>query len=53
MDRYAASHFDGHDPYRPEIERNIAFLRDAIAAADLKRLRRSCYSLSERAPSAA
>jgi hypothetical protein len=53
VDRYAESHFDGEDPYRTEIERNMRFLRDAIAAADLKRLRRSCYSLSERAHTAA
>jgi hypothetical protein len=53
VDRYAEAHFDGEDPYRSEIERNMRFLRDAIAAADLKRLRRSCYSLSERAHRAA
>lgn len=53
VDRYAASHFDGPDLYRAEIDRNMQFLRDAIASADLKRLRRSCYSLSDRTRRAA
>jgi hypothetical protein len=48
VDRFVASHFDGQDPYQSEIERNMAFLRHAIENADLKRLRRSCYSLSDR-----
>lgn len=46
VDRYAAAHFDGADPYQSEIDRNMGFLRQAIETADLKRLRRYCYSLS-------
>jgi hypothetical protein len=46
VDRFAAAHFDGENPYQTEIERNMAFLRQAIETADLKRLRRYCYSLS-------
>jgi len=45
-DRYAESHFDGPNPYQSEIERNMAFLCEAIETADLGRLRRDCYSLS-------
>jgi hypothetical protein len=45
-DRYAEAHFDGPSLYQSEIERNMRFLRDAIEQADLKRLRRFCYSLS-------
>jgi len=47
-DRYAEAHFDGPNLYQPEIDRNMGFLRDAIATADLSRLRRYCYSLSAR-----
>ncbi len=47
-DRYAAAHFDGASPYQTEIDRNMLFLKDAIEQADLKRMRRSCYSLSGR-----
>src|SRR3954470_4053070 len=53
VDRFVASHFDGQDPYQSEIERNMAFLRHAIENADLKRLRRLCYSLSDRTRHAA
>ena len=47
-DRYAESHFDGPNLYQAEIERNMGFLREAIDTADLNRLRRDCYSMSER-----
>jgi hypothetical protein len=47
-DRYAAAHFDGPSLYQSEIDRNMHFLKDAIEEADLKRLRRFCYSLSRR-----
>ncbi len=47
-DRYAEAHFDGPNLYQTEIDRNMGFLRDAIATADLSRLRRYCYSLSSR-----
>lgn len=47
-DRYAAAHFDGPNLYQSEIDRNMRFLKDAIEEADLKRLRRFCYSLSHR-----
>jgi hypothetical protein len=46
VDRYAEAHFDGANPYQGEIDRNMGFLRSAIETADLKRLRRYCYSLS-------
>jgi hypothetical protein len=45
-DRFAEAHFDGPNPYQSEIERNIAFLRQLVEAAELGRLRRLCYSLS-------
>lgn len=48
VDRYAEAHFDGANPYQAEIDRNMGFLREAIQTADLKRLRRACYSLSEK-----
>ena len=48
VDRYAASHFDGPNLYQSEIDRNMGFLKDAIEQADLKRLRRFCYTLSRR-----
>lgn len=47
-DRYAEAHFDGPNLYQSEIDRNMRFLKDAIEEADLKRLRRFCYSLSHR-----
>jgi hypothetical protein len=53
VERFVASHFDGQDPYQSEIERNMDFLRGAIENADLKRLKRSCYSLSARTRHAA
>jgi hypothetical protein len=46
VDRYVGAHFDGPDLYQLEIDRNMDFLRCAIEAADLGRLRRFCYSLS-------
>lgn len=52
-DRFAVAHFDGTNPYQAEIDRNIEFLREAIEQADLKRLRRFCYSLSRRDAQAA
>jgi hypothetical protein len=45
-DRFAEAHFDGPSLYQSEIDRNIRFLRQVIAAAELARLRRFCYSLS-------
>src|SRR5204863_453233 len=45
--RYAEAHFDGPNLYQTEIDRNMGFLRRAISTADLSRLRRYCYSLSE------
>jgi hypothetical protein len=45
-DRYAEAHFDGPSLYQTEIDHNMQFLNKAIAQADLKRLRRFCYSLS-------
>ena len=53
VDRYAEAHFDGPSLYQAEIDRNMKFLRDAIEQADLKRLRRFCYSLSRREARAA
>ena len=52
--RYVQSHFDGPDLYQAEIDRNIDFLRRAIDSAELdRRLRRFCYSLSQRSKHAA
>jgi hypothetical protein len=51
--RYVQSHFDGPDPYQAEIDRNMDFLRRAIESAELDRLRRLCYSLSQRSRQAA
>jgi hypothetical protein len=48
VDRYAEAHFDGANPYQAEIDRNMGFLREAVQAGDLQRLRRACYSLSEK-----
>jgi hypothetical protein len=45
-DRYAEAHFDGPSLYQTAIDRNMQFLNEAIEQADLKRLRRFCYSLS-------
>jgi hypothetical protein len=47
-DRYAEAHFAGPSLYQAEIDANFRFLREAIERADLNRLRRSCYSLSNR-----
>src|SRR4029077_20699792 len=52
-DRYAEAHFDGPSLYQLEIDANFRFLRDAIERADLNRLRRACYSLSNRQSKAA
>jgi hypothetical protein len=46
VDRYAEAYFDGPNLYQSEIDRNMGFLKLAIAEADLSRLRRFCYSLS-------
>jgi len=46
VDRYAESHFGGASLYQSEIDRNMDFLRQTIETAELKRLRRTCYSLS-------
>jgi len=47
VDRYAEAHFDGANLYQSEIDRNLSFLREAIATSELaRRLRRSVYSLS-------
>ena len=48
VERYISSHFDGPNPYQSEIDRNMGFLRGAIETADLRRLKRFCYSLSAR-----
>jgi len=53
VDRFVAAHFDGHNLYQTEIDRNMDFLRQAIETTDLGRLRRFCYSLSARAQRAA
>jgi hypothetical protein len=50
-DRFAEAHFDGPSLYQSEIDRNIRFLRQVIATAELARLRRFCYSLSASAAS--
>jgi len=52
-DRYAEAHFYGPSLYQVEIDANFRFLRDAIERADLNRLRRACYSLSNRQSKAA
>ena len=48
VDRYAEAHFDGPSLYQAEIDNNMSYMREAIETADLNRLRRSCYSLSNR-----
>jgi hypothetical protein len=52
-DRFAEAHFGGPSPYQVEIDRNMGFLREAIETAELERLRRTCYSLSEKTRRAA
>ena len=52
-DQYAEAHFDGPSLYQSEIDANMSYLKEAIESADLGRLRRTCYSLSERAAKAA
>ena len=52
-DRFIEAHFDGQNPYQREIDRNMDFLRGAIEEGDLQRLRRFCYSLSQRGRRAA
>jgi len=46
VDRYAEAHFGGASLYQSEIDRNMDFLRETIETAELQRLRRFCYSLS-------
>ena len=47
VDRYAEAHFGGANLYQSEIDRNLNFLREAIANSELaRRLRRAVYSLS-------
>ncbi len=41
-----ATHFDGANPYRVRIERNIAFLKEVLAQGELDRLRRKSVTLS-------
>jgi hypothetical protein len=53
VDRFICAHFDGANPYQSEIDRNMDFLRRAIETANLKSMRRYCYSLSERRQRAA
>jgi hypothetical protein len=53
VDRFVRAHFDGANPYQSEIDCNMDFLRRTIETADLKRLRRYCYSLSASARRAA
>jgi hypothetical protein len=53
VDRFAAAHFDGPNLYQSEIERNMNFLRQVIETAKFDRLRRYCYSLSDRVRRAA
>jgi hypothetical protein len=52
-DRYADAHFDGPSLYQAEIDANMSYLREAIESADLKRLRRGCYSMSRQESKAA
>ena len=52
-DRYAGAHFDGVNLYQSEIDGNMDFLRQAIELANLGRLKRACYSLSQRQQRAA
>jgi hypothetical protein len=41
-----ATHFRGRNPYRDQMERNIAFLKDVVAHGDFDRLRRKSVTLS-------
>ena len=50
-DRFAEAHFDAPSPYQSAIDRNIRFLKQVVASAELARLRRFCYSLSASAVS--
>jgi hypothetical protein len=52
-DRFATAHFDGVNLYQAEIDANMDFLREAIELANLGRLKRACYSLSQRTQRAA
>ena len=52
-DRYAEAHFDGPNLYQTEIDNNFSYLREAIESAELNRLRRTCYSLSQKTAKAA
>jgi len=52
-DRYAEAHFNGPNLYQSEIDANMGYLREAIESADLNRLRRTCYSLSQKGSKAA
>ena len=52
VDRYAAAHFDGTDPYQSAIAHTMVFLRHILDNDDLTRLRRACYSLSAAARAA-
>jgi hypothetical protein len=53
VDRFVSVHFDGANPYQSEIDKNMSFLRRAIESASLQKLKRFCYSLSDRARRAA
>jgi hypothetical protein len=46
VDRYAAAHFDGMNPYETAISHTMVFLRHVLEGDDLGQLRRLCYSLS-------
>jgi hypothetical protein len=46
VDRYAAAHFDGTNPYQTAIAHTMLFLRHIVEQDDLAQLRRVCYSLS-------
>jgi hypothetical protein len=50
-DRFAEAHFDGPSLYQAAIDRNIRFVKQIVASAELARLRRACYSLSASAVS--
>jgi hypothetical protein len=46
VDRYAAAHFDGANPYQSAIAHTMLFLRHVVDSDDLSRLRRFSRSLS-------
>jgi hypothetical protein len=46
VDRYAAAHFDGTNPYQNAIAHTMVFLRHVLDNDDLSQLRRLTYSLS-------